>query len=1123
VVSASGGWFDPEAQGMRQVAGGRADRLEGAAHERLGRYRLDGLVRRGPDDGRAGGGHGHGGHGHGGHGHEGRAGGRTNDSHVHDGGTNDGRTNDGRTNDGRTNDGRPGNGRAGDRPPAREDGGGAERIGAGSRADDDLPAFSGVIPTPRADDELRAGVRRRYAPLRAFLNLAERCDAAGDRARRSGVVLSGSRWFSSGDPLAGELVVRLDEPLPFAADEGCLLAVCPDGKDERTRLMLAEVQDDVVVLMLPEDQDRAAELRKRFAPGTRVVVSQTDHFRHRQHANALARFLDGDAGAGDWTTLATLLYQPDRLTAPADLPEIDPVRRPLGEDQRRAVAGALAAPHAFFVHAPPGTGRTEVIADLVTRLTARGERVLLTAPNPVAVDDVLRRLADEPGVLPLRLSRSDALVPEDVRRFTRTGHDATLARDVRTPGNGGASRWEERLARLAEERAALVEWQDVSAEYEAARETLEAAGDAEPEPDEETVREQREHSTRRLHLVRRQTAQAAAEVTKAQGGELAVEHSLALRGRRSPLTWLMELLGMGPARRMRNAWLGIHRKRMLAVEGYIAVAERYDEELRRHEAEASALRDGERDRGGAEEAERTMELVLPRLEEASARLHRAGAEPLRDDTGAALLRIAELETEESELTPRLALQRRWFELLGLTGRDDAADRERARAVAGRALSGAVNLVCGTTTGFGADPDCLGLEYDTLIVDDANALTTAEFLIPARRARRWIMFGDENQLPPRVAAEDEHRMLAMGALHLTERVGGRTLAEAVDHLSGPWREREDDDLHPVRATAALGVADALRDGGTWANELKAGYAEQVERQPDGGDPAEARLVSTMREHLAVSVFDRCVRGVDSRLRCRLTEQRRVPAELAELVRLPVYRGRYHTAPPAEPEREHATAPAGLAGTVTFLDTTGQAEPWDAPDGAAGFVNDLEADWVRAVCQRWEDELRAAGDDARRSVSVLTFYPAQARLIRRRLGHPRYPGFGRLEFTVVDSVERLRGQRSDLVVVSFCRAFGTPAVEPPGERAPAGERLLAGGRPARPPSGFARELRDVQRLGVACTRARRSLVLIGHGRTLRRLGGERATAESFYANLFQLCERGGVTHRDDWTPATREGDQ
>jgi hypothetical protein len=1003
---------------------------------------------------------------------------------------------------------------------------GEGRTGDPRRADDDLRGFSGVIPVPRADDELRARVLRRYGPLRAFLDLAERCDAAGSRARRAGVVVSGSRWFASADPLAGELVVRLDQPLPFAAEEGCLLAVWPDGKDERTRLTLADAQDDVVVLMLPDDPDRATGLRRRFAPGTRVVVAQTHHFRHRQHANALARFLRGDAGAADWTNLATLLHRPDQLASPAELPEVAPVRRPLDADQRRAVAGALAAPHAFFVHAPPGTGRTQVIAELVTRLTARGERVLLTAPNPVALDDVLRRLADEPGVLPLRLARKDALVAEDVRGCTRSGYDAMLSRDVRTPANGG-TRWDERLARIAEERAALVEWQDVSAEYATAREELDAAGGTEPQADEETLRERREHSAHRLHLVRRQTAQAAAEVTKAQGGELAVEHSLTVRRRRGPLTWLMELVGMGPARRMRSAWMGIHRKRMLAVESYIAMAERYDEELRRHEEEVASLTTPTQpDRSRVAEAERALASVLPRLGDAADRLRQAGAEHLREDTGAALLRIAELETEEGGLTPKLALQRRWFDVLGLTGRDEAEDRERARTIVGRALSGAVNLVCGTTTGFGADPDCLGLDYDTLIVDDANAVTTAEFLIPARRARRWIMFGDEHQLPPPVAAEDEHRLQAMAAIHLAERTPDRTLAQAVGDLAGPWRDREDDALHPVRAADVLRLAGALRDGGTWAKELRTGYAEQIGRLPEGADAPEARLLATMRAHLSTSVFDGCARRADSRLRCRLTEQRRMPAELAELVRLPVYRDRFHTAPAAEAEPEPA---GGFGGRVTFLDTTGQPEPWDAPDGAAGFVNDLEADWVRAVCRHWQEELRSAGEEARRSVSVLTFYPAQARLIRRKLGHPRYPGLGRLDFTVVDSIERLAGQRSDLVIVSFCRAFGETA-------GPSGKTAAADARPAgvdspmrteptggRPPAGFARELRDVQRLSVACTRARRALVLIGHGHTLRQLGGQRTTTQSFYTNLFQLVERGGVVLRDDWVPGSREGER
>jgi superfamily I DNA and/or RNA helicase len=252
-------------------------------------------------------------------------------------------------------------------------------------------------------------------------------------------------------------------------------------------------------------------------------------------------------------------------------------------------------------------------------------------------------------------------------------------------------------------------------------------------------------------------------------------------------------------------------------------------------------------------------------------------------------------------------------------------------------------------------------------------------------------------------------------------------------------------------------------------------------------------------------------VDERLRCRLDGQRRMPAELAELVRHPVYQGQLRTPAPTGTVAVKPLVSSSFPTPVVFMDTSAQPEPWDRPEGVAGFANKLEAEWVRGVCRQWEQDLRARGASDRTSISVLAFYPAQARLIRRLLGYPGYSGYTKLDITVVDTVDRLQGQRSDIVVISFCRTFGKP--EERTEGAPQGL-----GFP--PEEGYARRLENINRLNVACTRARRSLVLIGHERTLRGLTGVPA-AEAFYVNLFEQADRGGLTVRDDWAPASPGG--
>jgi hypothetical protein len=60
------------------------------------------------------------------------------------------------------------------------------------------------------------------------------------------------------------------------------------------------------------------------------------------------------------------------------------------------------------------------------------------------------------------------------------------------------------------------------------------------------------------------------------------------------------------------------------------------------------------------------------------------------------------------------------------------------------------LVCGTTIGILQHPRLKkGIDFDYLILDEASKTPFGEFLVPALRARRWIIVGDRRQLSPYV--------------------------------------------------------------------------------------------------------------------------------------------------------------------------------------------------------------------------------------------------------------------------------------------------------------------------------------------------------------------------------------
>lgn len=445
-----------------------------------------------------------------------------------------------------------------------------------------------------------------------------------------------------------------------------------------------------------------------------------------------------------------------------------------------------------------------------------------------------------------------------------------------------------------------------------------------------------------------------------------------------------------------------------------------------------------------------------------------------------------LERRDHVLSHLPELAARWNELASeRTGQQVVEDIQQS-------IIRATNLVCATTKGIvgGGSQLVRHADYDTLIVDEASRVTESEFLIGAVRARRWVLVGDEHQLSPYVETWDEHFLHALTALHRYDSGRSASLENAVKEIGRLWQE--DEDLRKFRDEPVLERAASLADSGSWGQNFAGRFAEAYERfitykKPEG-DPDRA-LLGAMIRYLIQSLFERVVTRVDDSLRQPLIWQRRMIAPLAEVVNKPVYKGDYRT--PSEEE----LADAGVTPLITsafnapcvFMDTSRYRDADDTQENY-GFYNAREIDLVTKICGIYNTELKKRREAEPVTTSVLTFYSAQARRMRNAL-LPRND-LTMLDWQVIDVIDRIQGQQSDLVIVSFTRAK----------------------RKGFSPN-YAQWLMDIRRLNVACTRARRALVLVGHGSTLRRLGGrepqdaQARKAKEFYDNLFTLLDSGG----------------
>ena len=556
----------------------------------------------------------------------------------------------------------------------------------------------------------------------------------------------------------------------------------------------------------------------------------------------------------------------------------------LDTSQAAAVRRALACDGSFFIHGPPGTGKTRVIARLVREFVARDERVLVLSTTHVAVDEVLGRVGDLPGVHAVRVTWDTSKVHEDAKRFT---HERV--RDTRVRKMADACVEARSLFQREEERLD------------------EASG---PTADE------RRH---RLQVLRGLT----------------------------------------------DAW----------------------------------------------------EATVQDADKRSALIEEIGADLLANS----------------------------------------------------------NVVFATTVGIASRTFVDLGDFDLVIFDEASRMTLAEFLIGSTRARRWILVGDEHQLPPYVDPGIAPLFGALAACAAFERKETLTLEEGVGRALGSQAEPR---AARLLAQDIAGIAHELNDSRAWERVYRDAYAQfehaLERRRVDDVETADGFA----RRVLGESVFETSVARCSESRRARLMTQRRMIEPIAEFVSKPIYDGHYLTASAAELRAEGVVpfVVDEFGEPIVFLDTSAYGNKSRDRRVGTGCVNDLEAAWVVGACQLIDEQLVREKTPARAvTAAILSFYKDQAELLSVRLRALRLRA---LRIKLVDSVERVQAQEADIVLLSFCRS-----------------------RPGRGPLSpeFGTWLQDLRRLNVALTRARRGLFLVGHASTLRRLGGPERT-KAFYAHLF-----------------------
>lgn len=485
------------------------------------------------------------------------------------------------------------------------------------------------------------------------------------------------------------------------------------------RFLRAEVESiEDSEIGLYVNEGSVADLPRR---GTLSIDSDRTRSKLMREQAALRRVFEGGAARPD---LKDILNNPALNPEPEKIELDSYFQENLDDAKRRALSTVVGSTGMSIVQGPPGTGKTTLIAELIAQQLARDpdSRILLAAQTHIALDHALSKVMSiSPEASVLRVGNPDQLAQAD-EAWTIPAQLAAWKKETQVACAGYMRRY------LAATNSTDIGTRELATRFKAlidrAEKTKKALSANQEELDVATSR--------------RDVIQAKINLLIETVAEL--ESNAPIRSTRAISDSIQEL---------------VDRTLNFSAEIMTSDAELGKiDDLLVEVAEQTSL---------STELEQEMELLTAELYPLTGLAADTSDEQL-------LAKVEELLSEDDKRAQAIqTLADEWIERFRPTAEFRLALLFRARIVAS---------TCVALTGSqGADR----VVFDLCIIDEASKANPTELMVPLASSRKWVLVGDEKQLPPFIEPELQDSEFLDGHDLQRSEVEERLFAELVTAL------------------------------------------------------------------------------------------------------------------------------------------------------------------------------------------------------------------------------------------------------------------------------------------------------------------------------------------------------